>query len=76
MSTHTSLPLHVLGSPGRFFAAIELKALFAFLIINYDFKFAGDSPTTRPPNINFAGAVIPNPRARLLFRKRSIPSGV
>ena len=58
------------NSPGRFFAANELKALLAFLLVNYDFEFAGDAPTMRPPNVHFAEAVIPNPSARLMFRKR------
>ena len=55
-------------SPGRFFAASELKTLLAFLILNYDFKFAGDG--ARPPNVHIAEAIIPNPSTRLMFRKR------
>ena len=55
-------------SPGRFFAAVELKALLAFLVTNYDFKLAdGDA---RPPTFYFADAVIPDPSAELMFRKR------
>ena len=55
-------------SPGRFFAASELKALLAFLVINYDFKLADGE--ARPSTFYFADAVIPNPSAKLLFRKR------
>ncbi|KAJ7310829.1 cytochrome P450 [Mycena albidolilacea] len=34
--------------PRRFFAAMELKAMLAHVILNYDVKF--ESPATRPPN--------------------------
>lgn len=57
------------NSPGRFFAASELKVLLAFIIINYDFKLAG-SRMERPDNIYFLDAVIPDPTARLLFKRR------
>ena len=55
-------------SPGRFFAAVELKALLAFLVTNYDFKLADGN--VRPPTFYFADAVIPDPSAELMFRKR------
>ena len=55
-------------SPGRFFAAVELKALLAFLVINYDFKLADGEG--RPSTFYFADAVIPDPSAKLMFRKR------
>ncbi|KAH9914911.1 cytochrome P450 [Epithele typhae] len=54
--------------PGRFFAANELKALVAFLVLHYDMKIPGDGP--RPSDVYFAEHVLPDPTARVLFRKR------
>ena len=59
-------------SPGRFFVANELKALLAYLVVNYDFKIEGDGP--RPSNVYFAESVVPNPTAKVMFRKRSTAS--
>ena len=56
-------------SPGRYFAANELKALIAYLVINYDFKLA-DPAAGRPCNVYWAEHVVPNPAGKLLFRKR------
>ncbi|KAK7686505.1 hypothetical protein QCA50_010103 [Cerrena zonata] len=56
--------------PGRFFAANELKAIFAHVVMNYDIRFANDGP--RPENVWFANTVIPDPTAKVLFRKRSV----
>ena len=64
-------------SPGRFFAANELKSLLVFLIMNFDFKLAGDG--VRPDNIYLGDSVTPNPTAKLMFRKRKLnatPSSV
>ena len=58
------------SSPGRFFAANELKALLAFIVINYDFKPARDGPP--PTNIYFAENVIPDPTVQLMFRRRRV----
>ena len=57
-------------SPGRFFAANELKALLAFLVVNYDFKFVGGGP--RPENIYISENVVPDPTVQLMFRKRQL----
>ena len=46
-----------LGSPGRYFAAKELKAILAHIILNYDMKLGGDG--SRPPNVYFAMGVMP-----------------
>ncbi|EJD00067.1 cytochrome P450 [Fomitiporia mediterranea MF3/22] len=54
--------------PGRFFAANELKTMLAHLVLNYDMKLEGDG--TDPKQINFITASIPNPKARVLFKKR------
>lgn len=57
-------------SPGRFFAANELKAILAYIIMNYDFKLEGDS-TNVPDGHWFAGMYSPNQFAKVEFRKRS-----
>ncbi|TBU42576.1 cytochrome P450 [Dichomitus squalens] len=54
--------------PGRFFAANELKAILAYIVVNYDLKIGGDGE--RPPNICFATNIVPNPKGEILFRKR------
>ncbi|KAI0640041.1 cytochrome P450 [Trametes polyzona] len=58
--------------PGRFFAANELKALLAFLILHYDLKLPGDGQ--RPNNIYWGMSVIPAPKGTVLFRKRAMPA--
>ncbi len=55
-------------SPGRFFAANELKAMLAFIVLNYDLKLANDTP--RPANVCFAANLVPDPNAEILFRRR------
>ncbi|OCH84018.1 cytochrome P450 [Obba rivulosa] len=54
--------------PGRFFAAIELKAMLAHVLLNYDVKFERDG--VRPENKWVGTAVAPDPTAKVLFRKR------
>ncbi|KAI0334068.1 cytochrome P450 [Cubamyces sp. BRFM 1775] len=54
--------------PGRFFAATELKAMLAYIVLNYDIKFDGDGQ--RPGNVYWGPIVFPAPSARVLFRKR------
>lgn len=56
------------NSPGRFFAANELKSLLAFIVLNYDLKLGGDGQ--RPRNIYWALNVIPAPKGKVLFRRR------
>ncbi|EJC99419.1 cytochrome P450, partial [Fomitiporia mediterranea MF3/22] len=54
--------------PGRFFAANELKAMMAYLVLNYDIKLQDGQD--RPKDLEFEAAVVPNPKAHVLFRKR------
>lgn len=58
-------------SPGRFFAANELKAMMAYLVMHYDVKLA-DGETARPKDLEFASSVVPNPKAKVMFRKRQL----
>lgn len=54
-------------SPGRFFAVNEIKRMMAYLLLNYDVK---TEDGVRPKNVNMGAAFIPNPKAKLLFRRR------
>ncbi|KAJ7203041.1 cytochrome P450 [Mycena pura] len=54
--------------PGRFFAATELKAMLAHLVINYDIK--AEVEGLRPPDLEFGVRTSPNPSGKVLFRKR------
>ena len=56
------------NSPGRFFAANELKIMLAYLVLNYDIKFEEEGK--RPANIRFGPADLPSHSAQVLFRKR------
>ncbi|EJD07780.1 cytochrome P450 [Fomitiporia mediterranea MF3/22] len=54
--------------PGRFFAANELKAMMAYLVLNYDMKLPDGQD--RPKDLEFDGSLSPNPKAHVLFRRR------
>ena len=62
------LKLEVVRSPGRFFAANELKALLAHVVLNYDVAFAAED-TTCSMNIYLKGNII-LANVPLRFRKR------
>lgn len=57
----------IVYSPGRFFAINEVKAMLAYVLLNYDVKLAD---AERPPTLWLGTANIPNQKAHLLFRKR------
>nr|BAL05133.1 cytochrome P450 [Phanerodontia chrysosporium] len=54
--------------PGRFFAAHQMKAMMAYLVLNYDVKFENEG--VRPQNVHGVLSVQPDPKARVLFRRR------
>ncbi|PPR06488.1 hypothetical protein CVT26_004577 [Gymnopilus dilepis] len=54
--------------PGRFFASNELKAMLAYILINYDVKFPNDGP--RPADFWISGLLTANRSAEVMFRKR------
>ncbi|KAJ6627498.1 cytochrome P450 [Mycena sp. CBHHK59/15] len=54
--------------PGRFFAAVELKAILAHVVLNYDVKFVNDGP--RPANQYMASACLPDSSAKIMFRRK------
>ena len=53
-------------SPGRFFAAAELKVMFCHMLLNYDVKFDG-KPAAETWTYHFNR---PDPNARIAFRAR------
>ena len=57
------------SSPGRFFAANELKAMMAYLVMNYDIEL--EEKGVRPPDLHFQTALVPNPKAKVKFRARN-----
>jgi cytochrome P450 len=54
--------------PGRYFAACELKLMLAHLVMNYDMKLENDG--VRPADMWVAANCVPNPNAKVLFRRR------
>lgn len=69
---NTSLPflcnrqLTFTSSPGRFFVATELKAFFAYVLMNYDLK-----PLKERPMGSWAGkTLVPPTAATMEIRKR------
>ncbi|KAH9911270.1 cytochrome P450 [Epithele typhae] len=61
--------------PGRFFAATQMKALLAHLIVHYDMEIVGGGG--RPANEYFAEFVMPDGTAQIRFReRRDVPAGV
>ncbi|KAJ7620650.1 cytochrome P450 [Mycena polygramma] len=54
--------------PARFFAASELKAMLAHLLIHYDLR--AEIEGVRPPDDIFGVVVVPNRRGKIWFRKR------
>ena len=55
--------------PGRYFAACELKIMLAHIVLSYDVKM--ESEGVRPPDVWLALSCIPNPRGKVMFRKRA-----
>ena len=54
--------------PGRFYASAAIKLLLAHIIVTYDIKLEDGS--SRPPNFVRMNANVPNPTARVYFRRR------
>ena len=55
--------------PGRYFAACELKLMLAHVVMTYDVKLEVEG--VRPPDMWIMNSCIPNPNAKVLFRKRA-----
>ncbi|KAF5024599.1 hypothetical protein F66182_3362 [Fusarium sp. NRRL 66182] len=56
--------------PGRFYASNEMKLVLAHLLLRYDIKLPDGS--TRPKNFTFDSDMFPDPRGRLLIKRRDI----
>ncbi|CAK5270406.1 unnamed protein product [Mycena citricolor] len=54
--------------PGRFFAAAELKAMLAHVVLNYDVK--AEVPGVGPPDAWFGPARFANAKGKIWMRKR------
>ena len=61
-----SLTISRAHSPGRFFAAAELKAMFCHLLLNYDIKLDGKPAA----EVWYYHNNVPDPNARVAFRAR------
>lgn len=56
--------------PGRFYASNEMKLVLAHLLLRYDIKLPDGHG--RPKNFTFDSDMFPDPRARLLIKRREI----
>lgn len=67
---------HISGTPwyrlhhDRFFAANELKAMLAHIVLSYDVKFEDEG--VRPPNQWFSVNCVPNMAAKVMFKRRQL----
>lgn len=75
VSTIFALPLlselalsHFATIQGRFFAATELKAIMAHVVLTYDVK--AEVEGVRPPDNVFGTRISPNATGKVQFRKR------
>ncbi|TKX26518.1 cytochrome P450-like protein 1 [Elsinoe australis] len=60
--------------PGRWFAANEIKAIMAHLLLNYDFKFP-PGVTERPKSTPVETQFLPNHGATIMFKRRAQYNG-
>lgn len=56
--------------PGRFFAGNEIKLLFAYMLLNYDFKLPG-GPETLLPEVLAGLQPLPNPAQGIMIKART-----
>ena len=61
-------------SPGRFFAAAELKMMLAHVVTTYDIKL--EENISRPRSLHIGNSIGANPTAKVMFRKRACYAGV
>jgi hypothetical protein len=55
-------------SPGRFFAANEIKLILARILLEYEFRMP-NGLTERYPNLNMGLDSLPDPTKALMFRR-------
>lgn len=58
----------ILSSPGRFFAANNIKIILAHLLLNYDVQ----PFQSRPPNISLGDISVVPVKATMMVRRREI----
>ncbi|KIM23342.1 hypothetical protein M408DRAFT_332370 [Serendipita vermifera MAFF 305830] len=58
--------------PGKWYAAMIMKHLMAYLILHYDLKLPDSAKGKRPDDWVVAGACIPNTSARILLRRKQV----
>ena len=56
-------------SPGRFFAANELKTMLAHVVVTYDVKLEDDK--IHSGGLHTGVRVTPDPAAKVMFRRRA-----
>lgn len=61
-----------LHSPGRHFAALEMKLMMAYVVLHYDVAFAPENNGVRPRNLYSGHVIIPDPTARIMFRRKVV----
>lgn len=54
--------------PGRFFAAVVLKATLARFLVEYEFKFESGR-TTRPKNMVIGDKIVPNVSTKIFIKR-------
>ncbi|GJE87319.1 cytochrome P450 [Phanerochaete sordida] len=55
--------------PGRFYAALELKCMLSFLLLNYDVRMKDAG--VRPPDVWIGPTSLPSSSAKVEFRRRT-----
>ncbi|KAK8103057.1 hypothetical protein PG984_016203 [Apiospora sp. TS-2023a] len=59
------------GCPGRFFAALVIKLMFAHLLLRYEFRYTPEQAAKgRPPNKMADENIFPDPSVDILMRQR------
>jgi len=56
--------------PGRFFASAEIKVMIVYLLTHYDIALKAEEE--KPGQQHFGFAILPNPTAEVLFRRRIV----
>lgn len=62
-------------SPGRFFTAMELKVVSAYIIRRYDFKLDIEKGGTRPQNNSFCFSYSPDSNLDFMLKPKDLTCG-
>lgn len=58
----------LVGSPGRFLAAHQMKTMLAHIVMTYDVKW--EENATIPESVHVATLIRIDPKVKVMFRKR------